>query len=63
MEYRVGTSGWKGKDRVLILSEGACPRELPEKYGVGGRQAFFCVPAIAAILPDIMDVRGAYTPN
>jgi hypothetical protein len=30
MEYRVVTSGWKGKDRVLILSEGACPRELPD---------------------------------
>jgi hypothetical protein len=28
------------------------------KDGVGGRQAFFCVPAIAAIPPDISDVGG-----
>jgi hypothetical protein len=26
--------------------------------GVGGRQAFFCVPAIAAIPPDIPNVGG-----
>jgi hypothetical protein len=26
--------------------------------GVGGRQAFFCVPAIAAIPPDISNVGG-----
>jgi hypothetical protein len=28
------------------------------RIGVGGRQAFFCVPAIAAIPPDISDVGG-----
>jgi hypothetical protein len=28
------------------------------RNGVGGRQAFFCLPAIAAIPPDISDVGG-----
>jgi hypothetical protein len=27
-------------------------------HGVGGRQAFFCVPAVAAIPPDIEDVKA-----
>jgi hypothetical protein len=33
-------------------------RATPLFLGVGGRQAFFCVPAIAAIPPDISDVGG-----
>jgi hypothetical protein len=33
-------------------------RETTIASGVGGRQAFFCVPAIAAIPPDIADVGG-----
>jgi hypothetical protein len=40
---------------------GVCLARMEEEraaHGVGGRQASFCVPAVAAIPPDIEDVKA-----
>jgi hypothetical protein len=45
-------------DRVIEYETRLSTTQDAPHLGVGGRQAFFCVPAIAAIPPDIRDVGG-----